>query len=340
MPPPGRTVNIVQAGTVILVIIILALIVVVVLPLSRPPPSPEEPLTIAGGTLESSILTVAAEEKGFFKENGLNVTFREYPAGAYAVKELLSGTADIACAAEFVGVTNSFRSPDLRIIAITAKSNAIVLIARNDRGISTPADMRGKTIAFSNGTIAEFFLGRHLTLNGMTMQDITARHLGPSDVVKSVVSGDADAAVVWDPYQYQIEQQLGRNFTVLSVQDGQSYYWVTYTRSDVIRTRPELIRRYLRALDASEDYVSLHEDEAKKILARRMNITDEYANRTWQKNRYGLSLDQGLILAMEDEARWMAVQNMTGGKTPPSYLDMIYQDAMRETKPGTVTVIR
>jgi hypothetical protein len=36
----------------------------------------------------------------------------------------------------------------------------------------------------------------------------------------------------------------------------------------------------------------------------------------------------------------MEGENMTGGSTRPSYLDMISQDAMREVKPSAVTIIR
>jgi NitT/TauT family transport system substrate-binding protein len=340
MQPTNKILNIPPVGLILIFIILLAVLAVVFFPLSPSPPVPKEPLTIASGTLDSSVLTLVANEKGYFSEQGLNVTTRVYPAGAYAMKELVSGNADFAYASEFAGVSNSFQYPDLRIIAITAKSDAIELVARNDRGITKPSDLKGKTIAFTNGTSAEFFFSRYLTQNGMDINDITVRHLGPADTVKSVVSGDSDAAVVWNPYEYQIEQQLSWNVAVWSVQGGQEYYWITYTRADIIRTRPEMIRRYLRALDDAEIFVTSHQPEAKKILGQRLNMTDEYIDYSWGKNRFMLSLDQGLIIAMEDEARWMAGKNMTGGKAPPSYLDMIYQDAMREVKPSAVTVIR
>lgn len=339
MPPTGKNLKFALAGVIILIVFLLV-ILSVFSPVPPTLPVQEEPLTIASGTLDSSVLSLVADEKGYFREQGLNVTTTVYPAGAYAIKELFSGNADFAYASEFAGVTNSFDHPDLRIIAITARSDAIVLVARNDRGIFKPSDLKGKTIAFSNGTSAEFFLSRYLTQNGMDIDEITARHLSPDDTVKSVVSGDSDAAVVWNPYEYQIEQQLGRNVTVWSVQGGQEYYWVTYTRADVIRTRPEMIRKYLRAIDKAEIFVTSHQPEAKKILGQRLNMTDEYVAHTWGKNRFLLSLDQGLIVAMEDEARWMAGQNMTGGRAPPSYLTLIDQDPLREVRPSAITIIR
>jgi NitT/TauT family transport system substrate-binding protein len=101
-----------------------------------------------------------------------------------------------------------------------------------------------------------------------------------------------------------------------------------------------MIRQYLHALDDAQTFIYTNEPEAKTIVQRRMNLTDDYTEKMWEKHQFALSLDQGLVLAMEDESRWMAEQNMTGGKTPPSYLDMIYQNPMREVKPSAVTVIR
>lgn len=325
---------------IILVIIFLSSIAFVFFNVPPSPPIKKEPLTIASGSPEFSALTLVAEHKGFFVKNGLNVTVKDYPTGLAAINELLEGRADMAYAAEFVGVVTSFRSPELKIIATTDKSDVIALVIRTDRGISKPKDLKGKTIAVPKGTAAEFFLGRYLALNGMDIHEVTVRYLNPAELTESVESGNSDAAIIWEPYVYQIEQKLGQNGRTWPAQSGQRFYWVTYTRPDVIRDQPGIIRQYLLALAEAETYLYAHEPEAKAIIKKRVNMSDTYMNTLWQKNRYGLSLDQGLILAMEDEARWMVEQNMTGGKTPPSYLDMISQDAMREIKPSAVTIIR
>lgn len=340
MPPISKNQKIVLVGALILLVFLLAILAMDFSPSSSAPFVPEESVTIAIGTPEPSLLTLIADEQGYFQKYGLNVTIREYPAGAYAMKELLSRNADLASASEFVGVANSFENPDLRIITTTSKIDNLFLIIRSDRGITRPSDLKGKTIAVTKGTMAEFFLGRYLTLNGMDSQSITAQYLAPADVGKSVVTGESDAAIIWDPYTLQIEQELGGNSTTWKAQSGQLYYWVTYTRTDVLRNRPEMIRNYLRALDEAEMFLSTHPKEAKEIFQRRLNITNDSSDRFLNEYRFALSLDQGLIVAMEDEARWMGEQNMTGGKTPPSYLNMIEQDPMREIKPTGVTIIR
>ena len=327
-------------SVIIIVGIVLVCAVVWYLQTPSQARAPEEVLTIASASQETSALTWIADENGYFRKYGLNVTIRYYPTGIFAMDELFAGTADLAYAAEFVGVSYSFKSADFKIITTTAKRDANVLIIRNDRGILKPSDLKGKTIAVPKGTNAEFFLGRYLTLNGLEIHNVTARYLNPADLIGSLDRGDSDAVVIWEPYAYQITQKLGRNVTVWPVQGGQKLYWVTYARPDFIRNRPETIRRYLQGLYDAETFINTNEPEAKAIIQRRLNVTDDYMDNLWRNTRFGLSLEQGLILAMQDEARWMVDTNMTSGRAPPSYLDMIYQDPMREVKPSAVTIIR
>jgi NitT/TauT family transport system substrate-binding protein len=330
--------KIIGIGIIVIILLVALLLFFVNLPSKTTAGS--EQLIVASGSPEFSALTLVAKEKGYFSKHGLNVTIRDYPTGALAINELLSGRADMAYAAEFVGVSTSFRSPDLRIIGSTAKSDVIALVIRNDRGVSKPSDLKGKKIAVPKGTAAEFYLGRYLTLNGMDISDVTVNYLAPADLVKSVVSGDSDAAIIWEPYVYQVEQQLGQNGTTWPAQGGQRFFWVTYTTDDMIRDRSGVIREYVRALNDAGSFLYSHEPEAKEIVRKRVNMPDDYIDVLWEKNQYVLSLDQGLVLAMEDEARWMKEANMTGGDNPPSYLDMISEDAMREVKPSAVTIIR
>jgi NitT/TauT family transport system substrate-binding protein len=51
-----------------------------------------------------------------------------------------------------------------------------------------------------------------------------------------------------------------------------------------------------------------------------------------------LTLDQSLILAMEDEARWMISNNLTTEKTVPNFLDYIYAYGLKSVKPAAVTI--
>ena len=300
----------------------------------------EDNIIIASGSPEFSILTLVAEEKGFFHLHGLNITFNSYPTGVEAVGALLAGNADLAYAAEFVGVTTILKSPDLLIIGSSAKSEMISFVIRGDRGISSARDLRGKTIAVPKGTQAEFFLGRYLTLNGMNLSDITIQYLSPANLSQSLVSGSSDAGIIWEPYAYNIQQKLVGNVITWPAQSGQMFYWATYTCPEILHEKREVLTRYFKALSDSEQYIYSHEKEAKTVIKQKMNLSDEYSDVIWAKSQFIQSLDQGMIIAMEDEARWILKNNLSDKKEIPNFLNYINIDPLSTVDPDAIQIIR
>lgn len=307
-----------------------------------PAPSdvPSANLVISTGSPGFSALTLVADKKGFFRKYGLNVTIRDYPTGIDAVNDLMEGNADLAYAAEFVGVSLIGNYPELRIIGSTADCDVISIVSRNDRGIVSPKDLKGKSIAVPKSTQAEFFLGRYLTLNGLNPADIKVNYLSPSDLVQSVVNGQNDAAIIWEPYAFTIGKQLGKNSTTFPAQSGQRFYWVVYTRPDVIRNRPDVLTRYFRALEEAGSYFYQNENESKAIVRERVDLPEDYVDSLFKNNQYVLSLDQSLIIAMEDESRWMISNNLTDKKVVPNYLDYISTEPLHTVNPRMVNIIR
>jgi NitT/TauT family transport system substrate-binding protein len=75
-------------------------------------------------------------------------------------------------------------------------------------------------------------------------------------------------------------------------------------------------------------------------VQKMLNLEQTYMETVWSQNEYGLSLEQSLILAMEDQARWMIINNLTAETEVPNFLDYIYEDALEEIKPEAVNIIR
>jgi NitT/TauT family transport system substrate-binding protein len=59
----------------------------------------------------------------------------------------------------------------------------------------------------------------------------------------------------------------------------------------------------------------------------------------WPQHQFSLTLDQGLVAAMEDEARWMIEHDLAPEENVPNFLDYIYIDGLEVVKPDAVNVI-
>ena len=90
----------------------------------------------------------------------------------------------------------------------------------------------------------------------------------------------------------------------------------------------------------AEEFTKKYLDKAKKIILNYMGISETEMAALWPDIRLRVSLDQSLLITMEDEARWAIESGFTDKKTVPNYLNYIYFDTLEEVKPEAMTIIR
>jgi ABC-type nitrate/sulfonate/bicarbonate transport system substrate-binding protein len=304
-------------------------------------PGKPETLTVAMVPTELNALIYVADARKLFAANGLQVTLKEdYDSGASAAAGMLKGEADIALAAEFPIVRQVFNRKEITSLGTIAKYENTYIIWRTDRGIKTIRDLNGKKVGVTLKTISEFYLGRTLDLNGMNIQQVTLLDTRAPDSEKAIAGRKVDAVVTWEPWVAQINQRMGKEVVTLPLQSGQYAYWNLVNTPGWMNNHPEAIKRLIKSLLQAESYLFTHQGEAKAIVRKRMNFDEAYLEMIWPRYQFSLSLDQSLITAMEDEARWMIQNKLTSEETVPNFLNYIYEDALKAEKPEAVSIIR
>lgn len=287
----------------------------------------------------NSALIWVAESQGYFTENGLDAVITEYESGVEPVQQVLAGRADIGTAAEFVSVYHFFDDHSLKTIGTIDIGNSIELVARKDRGIQQPADLKGKKIGLKRKSQAEFVLGSFLTFNSLLQTDVELVNLEPGKMVDALIAGEVDAVSVWQPYSFLALQSLGSNGVSWTAQDNQPYYFLLNTTAEFVRERPDAVVRFLKAIAQAEHFVATEQAEAQKILQHRLQLKADNLKVFWQNHIFALTLPQELLYAMEDKARWM-ISNKLVEKTPmPNFFEFLSLDGLREVNPTALTVI-
>ena len=332
-----------SAITLIVIIVAVSLILssFFYLNLTKPYDDPMESITVAYSPFESVTLFWVAEDQNFFRQNGLNVTSHRFDTGAGALNGVLNGEADIAVGTnEFPLTVRALNKERIRTIGSISKSEFIYLVGRADHGIENASDLSGKKIGTTFGTIAHFYLGRFLALNGIEIQDVTLVDLKtPTDWVGAIVNGSIDAVATAQPYADSAKEGLGSNAVVWSIQSDQALYTQAISTDEWIAGHPELCEKFLKSLFQAEAFVVNHPVEAKAIVKSRMNFSDSYVETVWRQNQFSLSLDQSLVLSMESEARWLISNNLTNATAVPNFLNYIYLDGLKMVKPESVNII-
>jgi NitT/TauT family transport system substrate-binding protein len=299
---------------------------------------PVEKITVAAAAYLTGALVYIAEDQGYFEENGLEVTIKDYGSGKAAADALLAGEADISTSADFVFVSNSFDHADLRVFGTVATAQVKELVARKDKGITTIDDLIGKKIGVTKKSGAEFLLGVFLIFNALSYEDVELVDLKPSEIVEAISNGDIDATFTWDPYLYNIKKELGDN--AISWPGGQDFYFVLITKEDWIENNPAAAERFIKSVLEAEDYIKDNPEEAKEFVKNRFDYESDYMDYSWPKQEFAVILEQAMLIAFEDQARWRIKNKLTEATEVPNYLDYIYLDALEKVKPEAIGIIR
>ena len=297
-------------------------------------------MTLATLHLETSTLAYVAENQRFFAENGLAVTILEYDTGVASIGAMLKGQADLAGFSEFVMVGNVLQKQKVRALGIFNKSLTDYLIGLSNRGIANISDLAGKRIGVGLGTSGEFYLGRFLELNRMNLKDVTLVDLPPSKWLDAISSGDVDAVVGWAPYTRQIQERFLNETVNWQIQSGQPVFGIIGGSNEWVANHPDTLIRFWKSLAQAEEFLANHPDEAKAIVQNRLNYDKTYLDSVWPQYTFSVSLNEALIAAMEDEARWLISNNSTPEKVIPNFLDYITEDGLKTAKPEAVSLIR
>ena len=333
-----------NSGIAVVAIVIIVLSALGVWYFTNPSPpysGKTESITVAYSPFESTALLWVAEDQHFFEKNGLDISLRKYDSGAGSLDGVVNGEADLAVGVtEFPLVSKALQGVKVRAIGTIDKGDFIYLVARKDRGIVNVSDLRGKRVGTTKGTVAEFHLGKFLTLNGMTLRDITLVDVRtPAGWVNEVADGNIDAISTSQPYANAARDRLGDNAVMWSAQSSQPLFALVVSTDAWIAGHPGTAGKFLKSLAEAEEYIHTHPAEARASVQRHLNLSETYMPAVWQQNQFGLSLDQSLISTMENEARWMIANNMTNATTVPDFRNYLYTRGLDEIKPGSVRII-
>jgi NitT/TauT family transport system substrate-binding protein len=146
-------------------------------------------------------------ERGFFKNEGLNLTVDTSTGGAAAVPGLVSGSLQLAGSNTVSALLAASKGLPISIIApgtfaseTKDKDFSAVLVAKDSK-IQKPADLAGKTIAVNTlENIGDVTISAALEMQGVDTTGIKFVEIGFPDMVPALERGQIDAAWVIEPF--------------------------------------------------------------------------------------------------------------------------------------------
>jgi NitT/TauT family transport system substrate-binding protein len=301
----------------------------------------KEKVTIGVGSGGLSLPFIIAREKGFFQEEGLDATIRVYPSGKKAMEAVFAGEMDSATLTETAIVFSSLMRDDFAVFATFAYSyDNCKVIGRKDRGVSKPADLKGKTIGFAARTSSHFFLQVYLTEHGVDTAAVKLVDCPPADLPGALEEGKADAIVVFEPYADMAMKALPGKAVRLPGSDLYKETFNLAVMTSYAKGHSELLKKILKAVDRAVTFIKQNRNESIAVMIKSLEMGKNLVVSVQDDLVFELSLEHSLLTILEDEARWAIANRLTDKTKVPNYLGYIYLDAMKAVKPGAVTIIK
>lgn len=148
-----------------------------------------------------------AVAKGFDKAHGIDLELVNFNtdadlASAFASGQLQAGNAATNTVAQFL------KAGQERTIVLLEDTSRTADAVIAGPGVRSVADLKGKKVAFEEGTTSDILLRYALSTVGLKIGDIEVVPTPASDAGSALIAGGVDAAVTYEPY---ISALLGQN---------------------------------------------------------------------------------------------------------------------------------
>jgi NitT/TauT family transport system substrate-binding protein len=209
------------------------------------------------------------EEKGFFKAKGIEMNLIPGAGGADAIRNLLSGQADIAFtdpASFFIAID---KGEKLRAIYDIYPQNIFNLVSLKSKNITKPSDLKGKRIgvySLASGTRQNLQILLHQA--GLTEDDVTIVVTGLLNFLP-LMQGQVDATAATDTGLLVGKLKGLGDINVIEVKNYvniSSDFFVV--REETYQQKKDILRRFLHAYQDSAEWMMRSPQEAAKLAVK------------------------------------------------------------------------
>lgn len=238
--------------------------------------SPDVPkLRIALNTWPAYELIYLAQEKGFFREAGVDVRLLEFGSLADARRAYEMGRADaLATTIVEVLMARDDSPRDLRIVRLfDFSSGADMLVARAET--ASVADLRGKRVGVELASLGIYLLARALELEGLTLADVKPVSGDQQALREALLSQELEAVVTYGPDSVAILREPGFHVVFSSRQIPGEVADVLAVDADTLRQHPAQVQGLLHGLDRAFAYLQQQPEDATRLMADREGLAPQ-----------------------------------------------------------------
>lgn len=217
-----------------------------------------------------------AADKDLFKKNGLeDVQLVNFSEDKDINAALASGQLDAANIATHTAMGMVAAGLPIKIVSLldfSLKADAVLAGA----DIKSVADLKGKNVAFEEGTTSNILLYYALSSNGMSINDITRVPMPAADAGAALIAGKVPVAVTYEPYiSAALAQDKNIKLLFEAGKDPGLVSDVLVVREDVLKSKPGQVLALIKAWDAALNHYKANTEADRAIIAKAVGASPE-----------------------------------------------------------------
>lgn len=273
-----------------------------------------EEITVTYVTSPLNVPSIVEKNHSIFaetmKEVGVKaVNYSEITSGADQTQALASGDIQFLYA---VGATSVILSAandaDIKVISMYSRSPEAFCLFSNDSSITSPEDLRGKTIAGPQGTILHELLVAYLASGNMTLADVNFMNTTIPDGMAAMLGGSVDCALLAGAAAYNT-QASGAHL----VTNGLGYVDATIccaTTQAFYDEHKEIVDSFLKAQQNVLDFMAANEETALQESAEFLDLDITAVQDMYKYYDFDMTIHDSDIEAMKSTMQFMLDNDM------------------------------
>ena len=228
--------------------------------------------TISSGVDPSGPFQVIAEAKGFFEQQGLNVTVKKYSSATRGFRGMLAGENDMANSGSFAPVSTLAQgSKKFKIVGSTRNSQSGFTAIVVRPGIKVVKDLEGAKIGIARGSpSSHMWFDKFAAKNGLQMFE--RLWLQPQEQLIAFSKGEIDAVSIWFPWAGRAAGVLNGAMILARDKDIGFVNDTPITFSAGLLADRDAALGIMKALVQASEFLDANPDESAEIVSKAFKI--------------------------------------------------------------------
>lgn len=241
-----------------------------------------------------------ASAKDLFAKSGLNkVEVINFAEDKDINAALASGQIDAANIATHTAMGMISAGLPVKIVLVLDQSNTADAILAS-KEIGSVKDIKGKQVAYEEGTTSDILLRSALASAGLSFSDIKPVPMPAASAGSAILAGRVPVAVTYEPY-LSVAKKSDPNIKMLysGSSDPGLISDVLVVRDDFIKSHPDEIKALIKTWGAALDFYNANMTEGRAIISKAVGATPADLDTAFDGVKY-FTLDENKAFLSHD----------------------------------------